>query len=179
MSRCNLIGLRGGLRISLHDGLRGGLRPGPSIPTDATQTIFQAWHELPPQALLPTGYCLLSGARRIKRPRITPITRIRSPILYCLLATGYFLCLGSPICSKKSTARKPGNVGNVGNVTRFPRVFRCLSLESNIANDCQRGNVTSRLFRLGKLGNQDSNLDAAIPRRIGVSLHPGLMNRTS
>jgi hypothetical protein len=50
--------------------------------------------------------------------------------------------LGSPICSKKSTARKLGKVGNLGNVTRFPRVFRCFSLESNIANDCQLGNVT-------------------------------------
>jgi hypothetical protein len=43
---------------------------------------------------------------------------------------------------KKSTLLKSGNIGNVGNVTHFPRVFRGFSLESNIANDCQRGNVT-------------------------------------
>jgi hypothetical protein len=52
--------------------------------------------------------------------------------------------LGKPnIDTKNLTAQKLGNVGNVGNVTRFPRVFRCFSLESNIANVCQAGNVTS------------------------------------
>ena len=61
-------------------------------------------------------------------------------------------------CQKKSTARELGNVGNLGNVTRFPRVLRCFSHESDFANDCQVGNVTPRLFRLGRLGNQGSDL---------------------
>jgi hypothetical protein len=34
-----------------------------------------------------------------------------------LLATSYFLCLGSPILPKKSTARKVGKVGKLGNVS--------------------------------------------------------------
>jgi hypothetical protein len=52
------------------------------------------------------------------------------------------LGVGRPILRKKSTAREYGKVGNVGNVTRFPRVFRCFSLESHFANDCQLGKVT-------------------------------------
>jgi hypothetical protein len=39
-------------------------------------------------------------------------------------------------------ALTPRKLGKVGNDTHFPHAFRCFSLESDFANDCQPGKVT-------------------------------------